>query len=309
MLEQKPQPVSEKFNLFHRYLLWFVKQKFCYSILRACKVYTDDHYQTATKNALPFIRNSELCMCYKILFWPAIFQRFLPSSALGPILRASHIAQEPTGSFPRPSFLAPWVVVVLYTTTTPTTRVSAAHILFNVYMLQMTSTVVGNEIDRFIESEIIAGDLSPRRRFVSQLRVFVVLWVTWETVDGTDKETRIAKLKWLGSLFGDVHVQALYQTAIRRFSRCSFLLTVVRLPECWITACSYWINLSCKEKDCGNLFFVFRGFGSIAKLNLRKNQFLRKYFRKNSFPYKTNQFFHFLVTRADRACNFSTQRS
>ena len=59
MLEQKPQPVLEKFNLFHRYLLWFVKQKFCYSVLRACKVYTDDHYQTATKNVLPFIRNNE----------------------------------------------------------------------------------------------------------------------------------------------------------------------------------------------------------------------------------------------------------
>ena len=32
---------------------------------RACKLYTDDHYQTAKKNALPFVRNSELCMCYK----------------------------------------------------------------------------------------------------------------------------------------------------------------------------------------------------------------------------------------------------
>ena len=85
-----------------------MKLKFYYSVLRACKLYTDDHYQTATKNVLPFIRNNELCMCYKILFWPAIFQRFFPSSALGPVLRASHIAQEPTGSFPRPSFLAPW---------------------------------------------------------------------------------------------------------------------------------------------------------------------------------------------------------
>ena len=46
---------------------------------------------------------------YKILFWPAIFQRFFPSSALSPVLRASHIAQEPTGSFPRPSFLAPGI--------------------------------------------------------------------------------------------------------------------------------------------------------------------------------------------------------
>ena len=108
-LEQKPQPVSEKFYLFHRYLLWFVKQWFYYSVLRACKLYIDDHYQMATKNVLPFIRNSELCMCYKILFWPAIFQRFFPSSALGPVLRASHIAQEPTGSFPHPSFLPPWV--------------------------------------------------------------------------------------------------------------------------------------------------------------------------------------------------------
>ena len=84
-----------------------MKQWFYYSVLRACKLYTDDHYQTATKNFLPFIRKSELCMCYKILFWPAIFQRFFPSSALGPVLRASHIAQEPTGSFPRPSSLAP----------------------------------------------------------------------------------------------------------------------------------------------------------------------------------------------------------
>ena len=102
VLEQKPQPVSEKFNLFHRYLLRFVKQWFYYSALRACKLYTDDHYQTATKNVLPFIRNSKLCMCYKILFWPAVFQRFFPSSALGPVFRASHIAQEPTGSFPTP---------------------------------------------------------------------------------------------------------------------------------------------------------------------------------------------------------------
>ena len=85
-----------------------MKQWFYYSVLRACKLYTYDYYQTATKNVLPFIRNSELCMCYKILFWPAIFQRFFPSSALGPVLRASHIAQEPTGWFPRPSFLAPW---------------------------------------------------------------------------------------------------------------------------------------------------------------------------------------------------------
>ena len=86
-----------------------MKQWFYYLLLRAWKLYKDDHYQTATKNVLPFIRNSELCMCYKILFWSAIFQRFFPSSALGPVLRASHIAQEPTGSFPRPSFLPPWV--------------------------------------------------------------------------------------------------------------------------------------------------------------------------------------------------------
>ena len=92
-LEQKPQPVSDKFNLFHRYLLWFVKQWFYYSVLRACNMYIDDHYQMATKNVLPFIRNSELCMCYKILFWPAIFQRFFPSSALGPVLRPSHRAR------------------------------------------------------------------------------------------------------------------------------------------------------------------------------------------------------------------------
>ena len=35
-LEQKPQPVSEKFNVFHRYLLWFVKQLFYYSLLANC---------------------------------------------------------------------------------------------------------------------------------------------------------------------------------------------------------------------------------------------------------------------------------
>ena len=85
-----------------------MKQWFYYSLLRACKLYTDDHCQTAKKNVLPFIRNSELCICCKILFWPAIFQRFLPSSALDPVLCASHIAQELTGSFPRPSFLPPW---------------------------------------------------------------------------------------------------------------------------------------------------------------------------------------------------------
>ena len=43
----------------------------------------------------------------KFCFDPPFFQRFFPSSALGPVLRASHIKQEPTGSFPRPSFLAP----------------------------------------------------------------------------------------------------------------------------------------------------------------------------------------------------------
>ena len=118
-LEQKPQPVSEKCNIFHRYLLWFVEQWFYYSLLRACKLYTDDHCQTATKNVLPFIRNSELCICYKILFWPAIFQRFLPSSALDPVLRASHIAQEPTVSFPRPSFLPPCTPPALYDPANP----------------------------------------------------------------------------------------------------------------------------------------------------------------------------------------------
>ena len=71
-----------------------MKQWFNYSLLTACKLYTDDHCQTAKKNVSPFIRNSELCICYKILFWPAIFQRYLPSSALNPVLCASHIAQK-----------------------------------------------------------------------------------------------------------------------------------------------------------------------------------------------------------------------
>ena len=37
------------------------------------------------------------------------FSTVLPLQALGPVLRASHIAQEPTGAFPCPSFLAPWL--------------------------------------------------------------------------------------------------------------------------------------------------------------------------------------------------------
>ena len=39
-------------------------------------------------------------MLQNFVLTPPLFQQFFPSSALGPILRASHIAQEPTGSFP-----------------------------------------------------------------------------------------------------------------------------------------------------------------------------------------------------------------
>ena len=47
-------------------------------------MYTDYYYQTATKNVLPFIHNSELCMCYFVLtrhFSTVLpLERFRPST-------------------------------------------------------------------------------------------------------------------------------------------------------------------------------------------------------------------------------------
>ena len=47
------------------------------SLLRACNLYTDDHYQMATKNVLPFISNSELFVCNTKFCFDLPFHSFL----------------------------------------------------------------------------------------------------------------------------------------------------------------------------------------------------------------------------------------
>ena len=82
-----------------------MKQKFCYSVLRACKLYTDDHYQRQRKMSY---RSSvtELWYVLQNFFLTHHFSTVLPLERSRP--STPRIAQEPTGSFPRPSFLAPW---------------------------------------------------------------------------------------------------------------------------------------------------------------------------------------------------------
>ena len=76
-------------------------------LLRACKLYTDDYYQTTTKtDVLPFIRNSKLCMCFD----PPFLNGSCPR-ALSAQYSAHHTSRKSrTGSFPRPSFLPPWSI-------------------------------------------------------------------------------------------------------------------------------------------------------------------------------------------------------
>ena len=73
-------------------------------------LFSTDSVQIVYRWPLP--NGNEKFMSYRssvtVNFVSAIFQRFFPLSALGPVLRALHIVQEPTGLFPRPSFLAPW---------------------------------------------------------------------------------------------------------------------------------------------------------------------------------------------------------
>ena len=51
-------------------------------------------------------------------------------------------------------------IPVHYTTTTATTRFSAIHVIFAVYILQMASTVVGNGIDFYtaISKKVVTVD-------------------------------------------------------------------------------------------------------------------------------------------------------
>ena len=88
-LEQKPQPVSEKFNLH-----WFIKQRLCYSLLRACKLYTDDHYQSATKNVLPFIRKQWTFVCVKCFVLTSHFSISSCSRALSVQYSAQHTSRK-----------------------------------------------------------------------------------------------------------------------------------------------------------------------------------------------------------------------